>query len=148
MQDEVLRLNKIIKEKDIIIEQLKSDLNKKEKDIIKRGEDLTKLEIEMKNMEIEIKRLKIDLKVKIEENKDNKRIKVKFQSSDSVINDEIESFENDKFIVIEEKLYIKFEKYKETNNLFLVKGNQVLRYKTLKENKIGDGQVVVMNIFD
>ena len=148
MQDEVLRLNKIIKEKDIIIEQLKSDLNKKEKDIIKRGEDLTKLEMEMKNMEIEIKRLKIDLKVKIEENKDNKRIKVKFQSSDSVINDEIESFENDKFIVIEEKLYIKFEKYKETNNLFLVKGNQVLRYKTLKENKIGDGQVVVMNIFD
>ena len=148
MQDEVLRLNKIIKEKDIIIEQLKSDLNKKEKDIIKRGEDLTKLEIEMKNMEIEIKRLKIDLKVKIEENKDNKRIKVKFQSSDSVINDEIESFENDKFIVIEEKLYIKFENYKETNNIFLVKGNQVLRYKTLKENKIGDGQVVVMNIFD
>ena len=148
MQDEVLRLNKIIKEKDIIIEQLKSDLNKKEKDIIKRGEDLTKLEMEMKNMEIDIKRLKIDLKVKIEENKDNKRIKVKFQSSDSVINDEIESFENDKFIVIEEKLYIKFEKYKETNNLFLVKGNQVLRYKTLKENKIGDGQVVVMNIFD
>ena len=148
MQDEVLRLNKIIKEKDIIIEQLKSDLNKKEKDIIKRGEDITKLEIEMKNMEIEIKRLKIDLKVKIEENKDNKRIKVKFQSSDSVIIDEIESFENDKFIVIEDKLYIKFEKYKETNNLFLVKGNQVLRYKTLKENKIGDGQVVVMNIFD
>ena len=148
MQDEVLRLNKIIKEKDIIIEQLKSDLNKKEKDIIKRGEDITKLEMKMKNMEIEIKRLKIDLKVKIEENKDNKRIKVKFQSSDSVINDEIESFENDKFIVIEEKLYIKFENYKETNNIFLVKGNQVLRYKTLKENKIGDGQVVVMNIFD
>ena len=148
MQDEVLRLNKIIKEKDIIIEQLKSDLNKKEKDIIKRGEDITKLEMKMKNMEIEIKRLKIDLKVKIEENKDNKRIKVKFISSDSVINDEIESFENDKFIVIEEKLYIKFENYKETNNIFLVKGNQVLRYKTLKENKIGDGQVVVMNIFD
>ena len=84
----------------------------------------------------------------MEEDKNNKLINIKFQSSDGVINTTISSFENDKFNILEEKLYVEFEKYRDTNNLFLVNGNQVLRFKTLKENKIRDGQVIIMNVFD
>ena len=93
MENEIIRLKSIIKEKDMTIEQLKLELNKSNKNIIKKGEDMTKLEMEMKKMDIEIKRLKIDLQVKINENKDNKRIKVIFKSPK--INEcVIESFEN------------------------------------------------------
>ena len=84
----------------------------------------------------------------MEEDKDNKLINVTFQSSDSIINTTISSFENDKFNILEEKLYVEYEQYRDTNNVFLVSGNQVLRFKTLKENKIKDGQVVIMNVFD
>ena len=127
----------------MMIDQLKIELNKNNKNIIERGEDLTKLEIKMKKMDIEIKKLKIDLKVKIEENKDNKRIKVIFQSAkiDECV---IESFENDYFAVIEEKFYVEHEEYRESHNYFLVNGTHPLKFKTLKENKIIDNSVIVV----
>ena len=148
LEDELLKANKIIKEKDDINYQLKLDIKEKEEKLIKNGEKITILEADVKSKNIEIKRLKIDLKVKMEEDKDNKLINVTFQSSDSIINTTISSFENDKFNILEEKLYVEYEQYRDTNNVFLVSGNQVLRFKTLKENKIKDGQVVIMNVFD
>ena len=148
LEDELLKANKIIKEKDDINYQLKLDIKEKEEKLIKNGEKITILEADVKSKNIEIKRLKIDLKVKMEEDKDNKLINVTFQSSDSIINTTISSFENDKFNILEEKLYVEYEQYRDTNNVFLVSGNQVLRFKTLKENKIKNGQVVIMNVFD
>ena len=148
LEDELLKANKIIKEKDDINYQLKLDIKEKEEKLIKNGEKITILEADVKSKNIEIKRLKIDLKVKMEEDRDNKLINVTFQSSDSIINTTISSFENDKFNILEEKLYVEYEQYRDTNNVFLVSGNQVLRFKTLKENKIKDGQVVIMNVFD
>ena len=122
-------------------------INKKnEEKITEYGEKITLLEEEKKIKDIELKRLKIDLKVKINENKNNKRIKVKFQSSDGVINEIIESFEDDTFNVVEEKLYVKFGQYRDSNNMFLANGNQILRYKSLKDNKIKDGHVIIMNV--
>ena len=148
LENELLKANKIIREKDYINYQLKLDIEEKENKLTKSGEKIAILENEVKSKNIEIKRLKIDLKVKMEEDKNNKLINIKFQSSDGVINTTISSFENDKFNILEEKLYVEFEKYRDTNNLFLVNGNQVLRFKTLKENKIRDGQVIIMNVFD
>ena len=143
LENEIIRLKSIIKEKDMTIEQLKLELNKSNKNIIKKGEDMTKLEMEMKKMDIEIKRLKIDLQVKINENKDNKRIKVIFKSPK--INEcVIESFENDNFIVLEEKFYVEYEEYKESHNLFLVDGGQPFQFKTLKENNIKDNSVIII----
>ena len=149
LENELISLNKDNKEKDKLIEQLKNELNHKEEEKIKLGQEITKLKMEMKNKDIENKRLKIDLKVKIDENiENNKRIKIIVQSSDSVINNEIESFENDKFVTIEEKLYVQFENYRNSNNLFLANGEQVFRFKTLKEQNINDWQVIIMNVFD
>ena len=147
LEEELLKANQKLKEKDIINEQLKLDLSKKDNNIKESNSNLTKLEAEMKKKDIELKRLIIDLNVKKEENKDNKLIEVKIVSSNKniKINTSIKSFENDKFIIIEEKFYIEFEKYKEINNMFLVKKNktEVKRYKTLKENNINDGDVEI-----
>lgn len=144
----MLKANKIIKEKDKIIEELKENISKKKEKLTENNQVITKLESDIKNNIIELKRLKIDLNVKIEENKDNKLIKVKFISSDGIINTTIQSFENDKFNVVEEKLYVEFDKYRDNNNIYLVHGNQVLRFKSLKENKIKDGDVVTLTVLD
>ena len=148
LEEELLKANKIIREKDEINKQLKYDLESQGEKLIESCQKIAMLESEIKSKNIEIKRLKIDLKVKMEEDSNNKLINVKFESSDGAINTTISSFENDKFNILEEKLYIEYEKYRETNNLFLVGGNQVMRFRTLKENKIKDGQVVIMTVFE
>jgi len=47
---------------------------------------------------------------------------------------------------VEEKLYKKFPEYRETNNCFLANGKEVLRFKTISENNIGNGLPVTMII--
>ena len=53
-----------------------------------------------------------------------------------------------KFNELENLLYEKFPKYKETENFFTVNGNKVNKSKTLEENKIKDGDVVLLNVFE
>ena len=53
----------------------------------------------------------------------------------------------EKFHKIEERLYEKFEKYKETDNFFLFYGKKVSRFNTLKENFIKDGDIIQMKIY-
>ena len=48
------------------------------------------------------------------------------------------------FAQIEEKLYQKFPEYRETNNIFVANGMQVLRFKTIEQNRIGDGLPVTL----
>ena len=50
----------------------------------------------------------------------------------------------DTFAEVEEKLYKEYPEYRETNNTFLANGNQVLRFKTISENKIGSGLPVTL----
>ena len=55
--------------------------------------------------------------------------------------------DDDSFYVndeIEEKLYKQYPQYRETNNSFLANGTQVLRFKTIAENKIGNGLPVTL----
>ena len=48
------------------------------------------------------------------------------------------------FAQIEEKLYQKFPEYRETNNIFVANGMQVLRFKTIEQNRICDGLPVTL----
>ena len=51
---------------------------------------------------------------------------------------------NDTFAVAEEKLYKEYPEYRETNNTFLANGNEILRFKTINENKISSGKPVML----
>ena len=48
------------------------------------------------------------------------------------------------FAEVEEKLYKQYPEYRETNNNFIANGTQVLRFKTIAENKIGNGLPVTL----
>ena len=66
-------------------------------------------------------------------------------STDEVINKEpIRCSANDTFAEIEEKLYKKHNDFRNTNNHHICNGRNILRFKTLIENKIKDEDVVLI----
>ena len=50
----------------------------------------------------------------------------------------------DTFAEVEEKLYKEYPEYRETNNTFLANGKEILRFKTIAENKIRNGLPVTL----
>jgi len=97
----------------------------------------------IRNKDIEINNLKLQLQ-------NNKKtpvylediINVHFISTDQKINYAIKCLKTDTFAAIEEKLYQKYEEYRETNNNFIAKGRVILRFKKICENHIEDGDKI------
>lgn len=54
----------------------------------------------------------------------------------------------DTFVRIEEKIYNEYPQYKDYNNYLTVNWNLIKRFKTLDENKIKDGNAIIINIFE
>ena len=87
--------------------------------------------------------LKNQLKNKGNKNVDfNDIMVVNFISLDQRINCGIKCLKTDTFAEVEEKLYQKYEEYREINNNFTVNGNIVLRFKTINDNHIKDGDKI------
>lgn len=94
--------------------------------------------------EEEIKQLKLKL-----ENMNKKEVIpvedmvcVYFSSLDQTVNFAIPCSKKDIFAKVEEKLYQEFSNLRDTNNYFLFDGKQILRFKTIEENKISSGKPV------
>ena len=97
----------------------------------------------IRNKDIEINNLQLQL-----QNNDNINVNYKdilyvhFISTDQNINCAIKCLKTDTFAAVEEKLYQKYEEYRETNNNFIAKGKVILRFKKICENHIEDGDKI------
>ena len=127
-----------------IIENLQN--NKKENPNIKQLEDENK---NLKN-QLYLKENEInEMKLKIKNNK-NKLISfddvmvINFESTDSSIHEGIQCLGTDTFAEVEERLYQKYDEFRNTNNMFTFNGRTILRFKNLKENKIRNGDKVIL----
>ena len=69
---------------------------------------------------------------------------VNFISADQQVHYAVPCFKQNTFAEVEEKLYQQYPAYRETNNNFIANGNIVLRFKTIGENKIGNGKPVTL----
>ena len=69
---------------------------------------------------------------------------INFISTDSSVNKGIKCLETDTFAEVEEKLYQIYDEFRNTNNALTINGRTILRFKTLKENKIRDGDSVIL----
>ena len=69
---------------------------------------------------------------------------INFTSTDSSINYGIKCVATDTFAEVEEKLYQIYDEFRNTNNMFTIKGRPILRFKNLKENNIRDGDKVLL----
>ena len=69
---------------------------------------------------------------------------INFISTDYSINKGIKCMETDTFAEVEEKLYQIYDEFRNTNNAFTINGRTILRFKSLKENKVSDGDSVIL----
>ena len=136
------------------ITKLKEELNNDNKHILhsKNRNDNTDTNINeinrlksiIPNKEIEINYLKLQLNDN--ENKKsvniNDIIKIHFFSFDKKIDFPIKCLKTDTFAEVEEKLYQKFDEYRNTNNIFETKGTIILRFKKISENGIQNGDKI------
>ena len=67
---------------------------------------------------------------------------VHFISMDQNINCPIKCLKTDTFAQVEEKLYQKYGEYRETNNNFTANGRIILRFKSISDNHIKDGDTI------
>ena len=114
-----------------IVQSLQNEIDKRDQEINKLKKDL-----ENKNINNNIKQ---ELTIK-----ESDMATVYFTSSDQRINFAIPCVKYNTFAEVEEKLYKEYPEFRETNNIFIANGNQVLRFKTIEENKIGNGKPVML----
>ena len=130
-----------------IIENLQK--NQKENTNIKILKDENKdLKNKLYLKENEIYQMKLQLK---NNNKSQHLFKlddmvINFISTDNSIHKGIKCVETDTFADVEEKLYQIYDNFRDTNNMFTINGRTILRFRNLKENKIKDGDIVLLKI--
>jgi len=148
LENELQKSKKTIEDQKVIINNLQNQLNNEKKNNFNNMNLIQSLQNSIKEKEQEL----AQLMNQFQNNNQNKSrygrdelLCVNFISMDQKIQYAIPCTGNDIFAEIEEKLYQKFPQYRETNNFFLSDGKQILRFKTISQNKIG-GFPVIMNI--
>ena len=150
LKDELKQAKKIIEQQKNTIQNLQNqitDINSNHNITIQNYKNIiNQKEQELNNLKIQLQNNDISSNNSFYNR--SKMMAVNFISMDGKIHFAVPCIDSDIFAEVEEKLYKQFPEYRETNNSFLANGETVLRFKTIKENKIGNGLPVTMNIPD
>ena len=146
LEKRINELEKIIEEKDKNInkQKIKNDeLDKKIKELLNLQKNIAGKD-KIKELEDEIKLFRKFYNFLPEE----KLITINFISVDQQLNCVMIAKNTEVFTKIETDLYNKNEKYKLTENYFLVGGKKINRNFTLKDNKIKNNDVITLCVID
>ena len=146
IENENLKYN-LIKANQINESQQRNQINYSNNQII--IQNLQNENINLKN-QLNLKTNEINqLKLKIQNNKKedelvniNDIMVINFISTDNSVHCGIKCLPTYTFAKVEEELYQFYDNLRNTNNAFIVKGNAILRFKTIKENNIHNGDIV------
>ena len=148
LKSELSKANKIINEQKLKIQELQTQLNNYNNNINNLNNNIKNYQNIINQKDIELNNLKNQL---LSNNNNiinnfnlNEMMCVNFISGDQQIHYAVPCLKSNTFAEVEEKLYQKFPVYRETNNNFIANGNLVLRFKTIGENKIGNGLPVTL----
>ena len=142
-----LKKKEKIKEEEIYnIREIKTKLNS----IMIKELELNEKEMKLKDKEIylqkeydELKKRKENINI-INKEKEENLISILIRDVNEEINFPIVCSKMDEFVKIEELIYEKYPKFKETENYFLCNGAKINRFKTLVENRIHDGDIITL----
>ena len=136
------KINELINKNQLLIEKIKELESKSNFSNYKniKEDNNNSYKEKVINLLDEINELKIKRPIEILPGE--KLISVIFQTSDFLRS--IICKDSDTFAKVENLLYQKYPEYKETEQYFIVNGQKVNRFKTLKENKIKDSDVILM----
>ena len=149
LKNELSKANKIIEQQKLTINELKNKLNNNTTTINNLNNDIINYKNIIVQKDVELNNLRSQLNNNMNTNIPNNInfndiMCVNFISSDKNVHYAVSCLKTNTFAEIEEKLYKQYPKYRETNNNFIANGTQVLRFKTIDENKIGNGLPVTL----
>ena len=144
LKNDLIKANKIIEDQNKKIKQLEYQLNNNKNEIYEN-------KLRLKNKEIDELKKKLE-NLDLSSNTNNELINrkditcVNFKSMDQKIDLSIPCIKTDIFAQIEEKLYQKYPEYRETNNnFFLSNEKEILRFKSIEDNKISNEFPVILH---
>ena len=141
LKNELSKAKKIIEQQQLTINELQNKLNNNTNIINNLNNTINNYQNIINQKDIELNNFRAQLNNNIiKKNVDFDDIMcVNFISSDQNVHYAASCLKTNTFAEIEEKLYKQYPQYRETNNSFIANGTQVLRFKTIAENKIGNG---------
>ena len=149
LKNELTKANKVIEQQKLTINELQNKLNNYDNTINNLNNDINNYRNIISKKDIELNNYKSQLNnTNIQNNNVNFNdiMCVQFISSDQNVHYAATCLKTNTFAEIEEKLYKQYPQYRETNNTFIANGTQVLRFKTIAENRIGNGLPVILNV--
>ena len=147
LKNELSKAKKIIEQQKLTINELQNKLNNNTNIINNLNNTINNYQIIINQKDFELNNFKAQLNNNniIKKNVDFDDIMcVNFISSNQNVHYAASCLKTNTFAEIEEKLYKQYPQYRETNNSFIANGTQVLRFKTIAENKIGNGLPVTL----
>ena len=146
LKNELTKAKKIIEQQKLTINDLQNKLNNFNTTINNYQNQINNLKNIIVQKDLELNNYKSQLNNNIPNNNLNFNdiMCVNFISSDQNVHYAATCLKTNTFAEIEEKLYKQYPQYRETNNNFLANGTQVLRFKTIAENNIGNGLPVTL----
>ena len=145
LKKELKNAKSIIEEQKITINNLQNKINNiyaNNKSNIQIYENIiNQKEKALKELTIELEYIKSQNNAYVDK---NKMMTIDFIFADKKMHYSVPCIDTDIFAEVEEKLYKQFPEYRETNNNFIANGEPVLRFKTIAQNKIGNGLPVAM----
>ena len=140
LKNELTKARKIIEQQKLTINDLQNKLNNSNNIINNLNNEINNYKNIISKKDLELNNIKSQLNNNIPNNNVNFNdiMCVNFISSDQNVHFAASCLKTNTFAEIEEKLYKQYPQYRETNNTFIANGTQVLRFKTIEENKIGN----------
>ena len=143
LKNQLIKANKTIEQQKLKIEELQNKLNNYNNTINNYNNIINQKDIELNNLRTQLNNINNNMNNNININM-NDIMSVNFISMDQNVHFSVGCLKTNTFAEVEEKLYKQYPEYRETNNNFIANGTQVLRFKTIAENKIGNGLPVTL----
>ena len=144
LKNQLIKANKIIEKQKLTINELQNKLNSYNTNINNYQNIINQKDLELNNLRMQINNMNNNIQSNNMFINLNDIMTVNFISMDQNVHFAVSCLKTDIFAEIEEQLYKQYPQYRETNNSFLAHGSQVLRFKTIAENKIGNGLPVTL----
>ena len=146
LKDKLIKANKIIEDQKLKINELQNKLNNYNNTINNYQNIINQKDIELNNLRLQLNNNINNINNNANNNmfNINEMMTVNFISMDQNVHFAVPCLGKNTFAEIEEKLYKQYPQYRETNNSFLANGKEILRFKTISENKIGNGLPVTL----
>ena len=143
LKNQLIKANKTIEQQKLKIDELQNKLNNYNNTINNYNNIINQKDIELNNLRTQLNNINNNMNNNININM-NDIMSVNFISMDQNVHFSVGCLKTNTFAEVEEKLYKQYPEYRETNNNFIANGTQVLRFKTIAENKIGNGLPVTL----